>query len=112
MLAATCRPAGHRRERTFLTVAGDGPRPRGATGVGEAVRPLAHALRHCPSCHAGPLQTAFDGRSVNLLCQNCGGCWKALGSRTIRIDPATCAGCPARGSCRAAPPVTGPPAAA
>ena len=103
MPAAACRPADHRRDLAVPAVAARRPALTPTDVRGDPVRPLAHALRRCPSCQAGHLQAVFDGNRVNVLCTSCGGCWNALGHRACRVDPETCPGCPARGWCRAAP---------
>ena len=65
---------------------------------------LDHPLGHCPGCGSPILEPVVEvgGDDVRFLCGECDRCWRVELGFVQRVDPGTCAGCPARSRCTAA----------
>jgi hypothetical protein len=64
---------------------------------------LAALIGPCPTCGNGRLRAVFDGEQTNFHCTDCRACWHGEVAFVHRVDPGTCAGCPAHASCVAGP---------
>ena len=68
--------------------------------IDRILRPLGCCPR-CGSSHLAPV--VEDGSAdVRFLCADCARCWRVELGFVQRVDPGSCAGCPARARCTAA----------
>ncbi len=63
---------------------------------------LSHLVGPCPDCGNGRMTVVVEAEgTTNFLCRECGTCVHAELDWVGRVDPRSCAGCAAKGLCKA-----------
>lgn len=65
---------------------------------------LARPVDRCPACGSTRMKPVAEagGAELRFLCDDCDRCWRYELGYVQRVNPSSCAGCPALARCRAA----------